>query len=165
MTSEIASARHGPQVRSAARSAMSSAASRPKPKKRMLNLLRSPSPPMMPIAVHHFASRVRSNRASAKSAAVHQSWSNTTGWKRLPGRRKSGCIAHARAVNSCAKRPPPSSRAIPTASSVIAAPAIAGSMRSDTSESPPIARSTIAMIAIAGGKSMRKSRKWLPIAA
>ena len=70
---------------------------------------------------------------------------------KLSNARKPGATRTASAANPCAKRFPPSSRAIRAVSATIAAPATAGRKRSAGRDSPSSERTSQVITAINGG--------------
>jgi len=106
-----------------------------------------------PAAISRPSCRVRTQRTSSQVKAVHSAGSNVEVASRCPVPRKFGDSANAPAAISCARLPPPNSRASSAVSTIPATVASVAGMRSTGSDPGAIVSIASAISGSIGGWS------------
>ena len=101
-----------------------------------LCLLASPRPRISPAASHQRQSPVRPIRITTRASAVQASMSYGVVLARWLAASRAGMVPVPTAASSCARRPPPSSRAVRPLITTVAPAASAGHSRSPGSDMP-----------------------------
>src|SRR5581483_11252550 len=80
--------------------------------------------------------RPSASRSASQSTSIVAAWSNETGWNKPFATSRPGENATATAAITCARRPPPSSRATSAANTTVTAPARIAKARKPTNDRP-----------------------------
>lgn len=116
-------------------------------------MLASPIPAAAPTASHHRPSPVRRSFTPNSAISDHSSMSAELVASMCETTRTYAESAVARAVNSCAPRPPPNSRAISVTTTTVATPSRVAATRRPLGVSPNNAVDTRASHGVIGGLS------------